>query len=172
MAKLKDPKVVPWKSLTTLIESEKLGPYGTFRGCTDGTWMAATPDTMEWQRTGALARGLMEHGVRSVVLGDLSEEWYLYSIAHEVENKTDVAINLRRYYPDDICSKMLEHYAKDIPDDIGGATLKRLFGDMLSEGQVYLPVRMLHRDLVNAGFPVVRYDIRWTPENTRPHGRY
>ncbi|KAI0314464.1 carboxylesterase [Amylostereum chailletii] len=169
---LRDPARVPWKAITKLIDSERLGSHGTFRGCSDGTWMACAPDAdaMTWQRMGGLAQGLREHGVRSIVLGDLSEEWYLYSIAHDVTSKQDIEQNLQRYYPEDITAKIMELYLKNVPEDASAEKLTRLFGYMLSEGQVHLPVRLLHRDLVEAGFPVVRYEIRWTPEQGRPKG--
>ena len=31
-------------------------------------------------------------------------------------------------------------------------------------------MRLLARDLLKAGFPVLRYEIRWTPEQVRPFG--
>ena len=148
---------------------EKLGLLGTFRGCLDGKWMSSSPDPMTWQRSGGLARGLLVHGVRSVVIGDLSEEWYLYSIAHPIEEKSDIVTNLNRYYSQDLTENMIKLY-KDLPDNAGAQAFTRQFGDILSDGQVHLPVRLLHRDLLNAGYPVLRYEIRWTPEQIRPKG--
>ena len=55
---------------------------------------------------------------------------------------------------------------------MGKEELERLYGRVLSEGQVHLPVRLFARDMVNAGFPVVRYEIRWTPEQVRPFGTF
>ncbi|KAA1466532.1 carboxylesterase [Dentipellis sp. KUC8613] len=166
---LKDEKKVPWETITSLITEEKLGLYGTFRGSMDGTWLSDTPDPMTWQRSGGLARGLLEHGVRSVVIGTVSEEWYLYSIAHPIKQKSDILTNMKRYYPEDVTEKLVKHYA-DLPEDSDPAAFQRLFGEMLSDGQVYLPVRLLHRDLQHHGYPVVRYEIRWTPEQLREKG--
>jgi hypothetical protein len=61
---------------------------------------------------------------------------------------------------------------KMLPEDAGVSEVERLFGQILSDGQVHLPVRLLARDLCNAGFPVLRYEIRWTPEQTRPKGKF
>ena len=47
--------------------------------------MGTTPGAMEWQRSGEFARGLAAHGVRSVVVGDLTQEWYLYALSHDVD---------------------------------------------------------------------------------------
>ncbi|KAI0032927.1 carboxylesterase [Vararia minispora EC-137] len=172
LSTLRDPKHVPWRRLTDLIDSEALGAHGTFRGAADGHWMSAEPGAMAWQRSGGLARGLAAHGVRSVVLGDLTEEWYLYAIAHPVETVADVKTNLLRYYPADVVEKLMDIYAGEgrIKERMTKEEVFRLFGDILSQGQVHLPVRLLHRDLLAAGFPVARYEIQWTPEQVRPLG--
>lgn len=124
---------------------------------------------MTWQRSGALARGLRARGVRSVVLGDLTEEWYLYSIAHLVRAPQDVRDNVRRYYPDHIADKMLACYSP-LREGAHVEEMERYMGEVLADGQVHFPVRLLARDLQNAGFPVLRYEIRWTPEQVRPFG--
>ncbi|KAI0068602.1 carboxylesterase [Artomyces pyxidatus] len=166
---LRDPIRTPWQSITELIDSESLGAYGTFRGCLDGNWLPDTPDPMTWQRTGGLARGFLEHGVRSVVIGDLSEEWFSYAMAHPITEQKDILQNLERYYPDGIAERMIECYG-NMPDGSKTAELQDWFGLVLSAGQVHLPVRLLHRDLWRAGFPVLRYAIEWTPEQWRPEG--
>jgi len=167
---LRDPERTSWRSITELINNENLGPYGTFRGCLDGTWLSDVPDPMTWQRTGGLARGLLEHGVRNVIIGDLSEEWYLYSIAQPITRKADIQENLERYYSLDMVQHMIEFYGRP-PDDAKVEELEKLFGAILSAGQVHLPVRLLHRDLLQAGFPAFRYTIKWTPEQARPNGK-
>jgi len=125
---------------------------------------------MAWQRTGGLARGLLEHGVHNVIVGDLSEEWYLYSIAHPIKHKADVQENLEKYYPL-MVQHMIDLYGRPpLADDAKVEELEKLFGVIASAGQVYLPVRLLHRDLLQAGFPTFRYTIKWTPEEARPNG--
>ena len=167
---LRDPRRTSWRSIIELISTEKLGSHGTFRGCLDGTWLSSVPDPMAWQRTGSLARGLLEHGVRNVIIGDLSEEWYLYSIAHPIKHKQDVQMNLERYYPPDVVQSMIDLYGRP-PDDAKVEELERLFGTILSTAQVHLPVRLLHRDLPQAGYPTFRYAIKWTPEQARRNGK-
>lgn len=173
---LKDPMQTPAESITKAIDDEVLGPYGTFRGTLDGVFLpfsdsnADPTDPMTWQRSGLLAKGLLEHGVRCVIVGDLTEEWYLYSIAHPIRKPSDIKDNLLRYYPEDIVTKMSKIY-RTPKEDESEEELMKLFGEMLSEGQVHLPVRLLARDLKQAGFPVCRYEIRWTPEQVRPKGK-
>jgi hypothetical protein len=168
---LRDPSKTSWQSITELIDSESLGAHGTFRGCLDGAWLSNSPDPMTWQRTGGLARGLLEHGVRNVIVGDLSEEWYLYSIAHPIKQKQDIQKNLERYYPADIVQNMIKVYW-NLPDDAEAEEFEKLFGVILGTGQVHLPVRLLHRYLLQENYPTFRYTIKWTPEQVRPKGKF
>lgn len=171
MSTLRDPEKIPYSTITHVIETDAIGvEYGTFRGCLDGTWLSYSPDPMTWQRSGGFAKALWDKGVRSVIVGDLTEEWYLYSIAHPLTSPKDIAPNLSRYYPDDVVQRMMGMY-KTLSDNATIPEIERLFGEMLSDGQVHLPVRLLARDLCNAGFPVLRYEIRWTPEQMRPKGQ-
>jgi len=167
---LRDPERTSWRSITELIDGEKLRPNGTFRGFLDGTWLSNVPGPTTWQRTGRLARSLLEHGVRNVIIGDLSEEWYLYSIGYPIKCKADIQGNLERYYPADIVQSMIDLYGIP-PDDAKIEELQELFGVIASAAQVYLPARLLHRDLLHAGYPTFRYTIKWTPEQLRPNGK-
>ena len=154
-----------------MIDSDVLGGYGTYRGALDGTdWLPADLDPMTWQRTGQFSRNLKRVGVKSLVVGDLKEEWYLYSIAHPIHTLDDIKHNLQRYYPDWFVEAWLKHYL--LPEgeekkEKNREDLTRLFGVILSDAQVHLPVRLLTRDLIANGFPVLRYEIRWTPEQNR-----
>ncbi|KAL0954085.1 hypothetical protein HGRIS_005232 [Hohenbuehelia grisea] len=167
---LKDPSSTPRDTITHAIETDALGTeYGTFRGCMDGQWMLESPDPMTWQRDGGLARGLRDKGVRSIVIGDLLEEWYLYSIAHPIPTPKDIVPNLERYFAPDLVQRMVELHRR-IPEGAPEKEAAKLFGEILSNLQVHLPVRIFARDLAKAGFPVLRYEIRWTPEQLRPEG--
>ncbi|KAJ4481216.1 Alpha/Beta hydrolase protein [Lentinula aciculospora] len=170
---LQDRSLVPASKICELIETDALGTeHGTFRGCEDdNSWMASSPDLMTWQRSGSLAANLTKKGIRSIVIGDLTEEWYLYSIAHPIHTAADVAVNLERYYPMDMVERMMGMYRK-LEENAGKDECGRLFGEILSDWQVHLPVRLFARDLYSAGFPVLRYEIAWTPEQHRPEGGY
>ncbi|KAH0583146.1 hypothetical protein H2248_011029 [Termitomyces sp. 'cryptogamus'] len=166
---LRDPLKVPWTSITHAIDTDMLDINGTFRGCLSDDWLPLSPDPVTWQRSGGLAHGLRARGVRSVVLGDLSEEWYLYSIAHPIPAPRDIVPNLSRYFPKDVAERLVGAWRK-IPEDAGTEEAEKLYGEILSCGQVHLPVRVLAEDLYNADFPVLRYVIEWTPEQNRIEG--
>jgi hypothetical protein len=124
---------------------------------------------MVWQRTG-FAHSLREKGIRSILVGDLTEEWMLYSIAHPIETPRDILPNLERYYPREMVKKLTKHYPT-LPENATSKESQKLFGEILSDSQVHLPVRMLVDHLHEANFPVLRYEIRWTPEQKRTEGK-
>ncbi|KAF8585883.1 carboxylesterase [Ramaria rubella] len=165
LSDLKDSSRTSWEHINRSVES--LGKYGTFRGASDGTFLPT--EEMEWQASGGFAKALKEKGVRSIVVGDLTEEWYVYSLSDPVSGPADLEENLKRYYPDEIVKRLLEAYGK-LPPNSGKDDYTRLYGRILSDGQVHLPVRLLHRDLLKHGFPILRYEIRWTPPQIRPKG--
>ncbi|KAI6164473.1 Alpha/Beta hydrolase protein [Pisolithus thermaeus] len=167
---LRDPARVPPETLMSVIGDNTVGvEHGTFRGCLDGEWMASDPDPMTWQRCGNLTRKLREKGVKGIAIGHLSEEWYLYSIAHPVDGPDDIFPNLLRYYPRPTVEKLMPMY-RSLPSSASAEEARKLMGDILSDGQVHLPVRLFARDFQLAGFPVFRYQIHWTPEQVRWNG--
>lgn len=180
---LKDQEKVPWQTITHLIETldaipgtNPRIPFGTFRGCLSQDWWGSDTELMEHQRSGRLARGLKEHGVQSVVIGDVEEEWYLYSLSQPVRTREEVEVGLRRYFPEGIVRGLMRDWEEKgrfeaVNEKDGEAAMwERVCGEMLSAMQVHLPVRMLARDLCDAEFPVVRYVIEWTPEQCRTGG--
>ncbi|KAF8836936.1 alpha/beta-hydrolase [Paxillus ammoniavirescens] len=170
LATLRDPTLVPATALMHVIETDSVGiENGTYRGCLDGSWLPVSPDPMTWQRSGQLALKLREKGVTSIAIGDLSEEWYLYAIAHPIHGPDDVFPNILRYYPRPIVENLVKMY-RTLPQSASADEAERLIGEILSDGQVHVPVRLFMRDFQNAGFPVFRYEIRWTPEQLRPKG--
>lgn len=135
---LRDSNKVPWESITSA--AEELIPYGTFRGCTDGEFLPN--DMMAYQASPEFASGLKSKGVKFLVVGDMRDEWYLYSIAHPITDWKSIGDNLRRYYPDAIVERILGHYGeagmglgKGKGKDVGREECEKMFGVMLSEGQ-------------------------------------
>jgi len=174
---IKDPVKVPMSLLTDVISSGKLGKDETFRPSSDGTFLPPSLDHMKWQRSGEFGNRLKEKGLRSVVIGEVSDEWFGYGLTHQIDTVAEVGPYLERYYPEEIVNGMLKHYNVKPGGKDEQRKAMRLMGRALSDGQVYLPVRILHRDLCQAGIPVLRYDIRWTPDQIRtqtkgyiPHG--
>ena len=169
---LRDPIKVPWTEITRVIETDVVAAQdGTFRGCLSGDWIHTSPGPMERQRNGDFARALRERGVQSIVVGEVVDEWYIYSLSHPISSPLDIVPNLKRYFPDAIVEKLMLCFKK-LPENASQKEAKELFGRMLSSVQVHIPIRLLHRDLLAAGFPVVRYLLEWTPEQLRHDGMF
>ena len=124
---------------------------------------------MERQRNGEFARGLRERGVQSIVVGEVMDEWYIYSLSDPISSPRDIIPNLTRYFPNAIVQRLTQCF-KTLPEDASQEEAKELYGRILSSAQVHIPVRLLHRDLLAAGFPVMRYLVEWVPEQLRPNG--
>ncbi len=160
---LRDPVKVPSMEIAKVIESEALGvEHGIFRACLSDDRIQTEPGPMERQRNGQFARGLRERGVQSVVVGEVSDEWYNYSFSHAISSPQDIGPTLRRYFPSSVSAKIIRCFDESKNE----AKAKLLFGSLLAAGLVHLPIRLLHKDLLAAGFPVMRYRIEWIPEPT------
>ena len=172
---------------------------GTFRGCSSIDWLPGNNagtneewDQVERQANGDLARGLRAAGVKKVVMGELSEEWYLYAIAHKypgdsesttlsspdatpIKQKEWATDVVARYIPRHLAEKYVTAYEFKISppyvneDDRSGLhAVETLAGYALSAAQVYIPVRILEKELELAGegVSVVRYVIDWAAEES------
>ena len=169
---LRDPVKVPCSHITKAIETGTLkAEYGTFRGCLSSDWMPASPGPMERQRSGVFARRLRDRGVKCIAIGDVVDEWYIYSLSNPIASPRDITPHLKRYISDAFVEKLVGCF-EPLPDDASGEEAMKLFGKILSCAQVHVPVRLLHRDLCAAGFPVLRYSIGWAPEQNCPQGMY
>lgn len=182
LSRLRDPSQVLTSELVRAIEALDKQALGVFRGCKAADWLfgAAEDGPVEWdvverQANGDLARGLRKAGLRSVVVGETSEEWYLYALSHaypsppgggggdrsseEMRWKVWAEDAVARYIPRPIARQFVEAYEACLsPTGVSSADHKesrihpaeRLAGLALSAAQVYVPVRRLERDLGRA----------------------
>lgn len=124
---------------------------------------------MEVQKSGDLGKRILEKGIKVVIMGDLSEEWYLYSIAHPIASEADILPNLERYFPRGIALRLMDAFPP-LKDGVTAEESKKRYGDIMACAQVHLPIRRLAQDLSTAGVPVLRYELQWTPESVRSLG--
>ena len=165
---LRDPVKVPWTAITKVIESEALGiEHGIFRACQSDDWVPTQFGLMDRQKSVKFARGLRERGVQNVVVGEVSDEWYIYSFAYQMSSPQDC----HRHFPDGTFWKLSSCF-KEISKDEDLEVAKAVLGQALSCILTHFPIRLLHRDLLEADFPVIRYRIEWTPEQLRPNGKF
>ena len=130
LAKLRDPAITPASKLTQIIETAQAGvENSTFRGTIEDFWLPGTPDVMAWQRNGGFAKALREKGLKSIIVGELTEEWYLYAIAHPVKSMDDIKLNMRRYYQEEFNKETLKFYPT-LSDGASEDECKRLLGEV------------------------------------------
>ncbi|GFZ43710.1 hypothetical protein JCM24511_01430 [Saitozyma sp. JCM 24511] len=166
LEELRDTTRYPTAKLIEAVQA--MGGLSTFRGVVgDDGWNRA--DEMAYQQSGGLAAGLKAAGVKCVIMGDVRDEDYFYSIVHPCQSAADVLPNLERYYTAE-ASRALRSAYPDLPADASPAECDRLQGRILSDGQVHLPVRLLAKDLVGGGMPVVRYAIEYVAANLGTKG--
>ncbi|KAF8335098.1 hypothetical protein F5887DRAFT_989925 [Amanita rubescens] len=103
------------------------------------------------------------------MVGELKDEWYIYSVSHPISSPQDVKRHLTKHFPERIVNRLMLCF-REISNDEDPEVAQRLFGQALSCALVHLPIRILQRDLLAAGFPVIRYLIEWTPEQLRHIG--
>lgn len=164
LSDLRDPTKFPAETfMNALLDGAVRAPYDTFRDTIDGVWVSPPPEMMEWQRSGNFARALKAKGVQYIIMGNLTEEWYVYGIIHPVSNMADITLNMERYYSAEVTAALLKCYPP-LPDNATKDEITKYMGTALSDAQVYVPLRILARDLANAGFPMLRYEIGWVPE--------
>ncbi len=114
---LRDPVKVPWTAITKVIESNALGiEHGIFRACLSDDWIPAETGLMDSQRSGNFARGLRGRGVQSIVVGEVSDEWYIYSVSHPMSSPQDCRRHLMRHFSDRIVRRLMSCF-KEIPED-------------------------------------------------------
>ncbi|WWD19393.1 hypothetical protein CI109_103853 [Kwoniella shandongensis] len=157
---LRDTSRYSTKQIITAVQN--MGELSTFRGVVgeDG-WVRA--DQIEYQRSGGLAKGLREAGVKCVIVGDVRDEDFFYKSVHPCKSLDDLVPNIARYYPYEQSERFLAAYPA-LPSDASPEQMDALLGRILADGQVHLPVRLLASDLAKHDFPVVRYAVEFVPE--------
>lgn len=89
---------------------------------------------------------------------------------HPATSVDELPANLGRYYPSSDARKLLATYPQ-LPSNATGTQIDTLFGRILSDGQVYIPVRQLARDLLAQNYPCVRFEISYLVESWKKQNR-
>ncbi|KAJ7788664.1 Alpha/Beta hydrolase protein [Mycena olivaceomarginata] len=122
---------VPASEITRVIETDALGTeYGTFRGCLDGKWLPTS-------------RNLWRGSARA-----LPKVYLVISLTNGISTQSRIPLIL----PTTLCRTSSGTIRAT-------EAAQKLFGEILSNSQVHLPVCILIRDL---------HDIRWGPPEDAP----
>ncbi|OCF41263.1 hypothetical protein I317_04921 [Kwoniella heveanensis CBS 569] len=146
----------------------------TFRQVQDGVFF---PKTKTWLYDGELAKEFKKRDM-ALYIGETMDEETLYRSTFTLKSVDDIKRGLIQYYSESVGEKMIdlylnqkikEPYGHPDPDPEIGFYAK-VFGDIVSDGQVRAPSRSLVRQLRNAGVPldhVHRYIVGWVPQLVR-----
>lgn len=155
----------------------------TFRAVTDGHFIS--PDIIKDIKTGKFAELMIAKGCPRILSGEVDHELIKYSLLNTPNTLEELPIQVENYYPRKVVPALLKAYgadkldpsSKDFKED-----LRKVYGAIISDGQVYSSARGLLSKLVEHGYPakeIFRYRIgfraHWLdahidPEINVPHG--
>ncbi|CAD6581306.1 MAG: hypothetical protein CYPHOPRED_001542 [Cyphobasidiales sp. Tagirdzhanova-0007] len=161
-----------------------MGQHNTFRPAYgQDEWLK---ELVMHQRSSTFAEGLQSAGVKSVLLTEVSEEQAFYRFSHPSTASPNVGEgwkeyntrayeellqNLNRYYQPSDAQALAKTYPI-LPPCATRGDIDGLLGQMLADGQVYIPTRQLARDLLLNGFPCIRLQTRFLSNLKRQSSPY
>lgn len=156
--KLETLRKISWKDLVASLKSLK---YHTFRPMTDDLFIHS--GMMEYCSSGAFAREFKKRKLR-VLIGEVRNEETLYSQYNAPKEPTVEAlkIQLANYYAPATVERILPHY--NLPQTQEVQAWATLFGEIIADGQVRAPSRLLVKQLVDHGAnlnDVWRYQVAY-----------
>lgn len=133
----------------------------TFRPVTDDLFIH--PGMYDYLHSQVFAAEFQRRDSR-LLIGEVRNEETLYSVYNSPEEPTLEALKMQisNYYAPQLTDRILEHYKLPDSDDLD--EWKRCFGNIISDGQVRAPSRVLVRALVANGVPlghIWRYHIAY-----------
>ncbi|ANB14637.1 carboxylesterase-lipase family protein [Sugiyamaella lignohabitans] len=152
--KLEKLRKVPFESLVKAIDGLD---RQTFRAITDTYFVS--PTLFDDIYSGKFGE-LVNTSGRSLMSGEVDNEWLIYSLTNAPDTVDELAAKIENYYPRPVTNALIKHYPTPKPDD--DDDLQKVFGDIVSDMQVYVSSRLLVNSLAKAGMTtdrVFRYRI-------------
>lgn len=148
--KLEKLREVPTDDLVASLDHLK---NHTFRPVTDDIFFHS--GMFEYIKSKTYADEFMRRNYR-LLIGEVRNEETLYSTYNSPDEPTLEALRLQisNYYSPELTDRILEHYKLPDTDDL--LEWKRCFGNIISDGQVRAPGRVLVRALAENGVPLER----------------
>ncbi|CAK9781357.1 carboxylesterase-lipase family protein [Cutaneotrichosporon oleaginosum] len=146
----------------------------TFRGVTDGAFVH--PEMYTRVVNGDFARRFGERGL-AVIIGETPQEEVMYGATNPPRSLNDIAVQLENYYNPAAARQLVACWP--LPSALQGLkpdepitekaqvdAVKRMFGDIVAHGQVYVSERALVRSLLQHCPPenVLRFRLAWKPK--------
>lgn len=104
-----------------------------------------------------------------IVIGEASNEAYLYSVLDTPKNEDELIIQLENYYPKKVVVPLRNLYGEESASTTSHSAeyYETYFGRIVSDGQVYASSRGYIKNLVDNGFPklnLFRYRVAYRPK--------
>lgn len=146
----------------------------TFRGVTDGAFVH--PEMYTRVVNGDFARRFGARGM-AVVIGETPQEEVMYGATNPPRTLDDIAVQLENYYNPAAARQLVACWP--VPSALKGLkpdepitqkeqvdAVKRMFGDIVAHGQVYVSERALVRSLLEhcPAENVLRFRVAWKPK--------
>ncbi|BFZ59943.1 hypothetical protein YB2330_000965 [Saitoella coloradoensis] len=158
LAKLRQ---VPATELIKLISQME---QHTFRGVTDDDFIDS--NLAEEQQNGTFAARFAKKEMK-IMIGEVENEESVYAAINPPKSSSDFLTELANYYGPEVAQKLITAYPP-LPTDPSREECSTLFGKIVSDVQVRVPIRMLVNDLVSGGVDrtsILRYRISFRPSS-------
>jgi carboxylesterase type B len=134
--------------------------HHTFRPITNNLFIY--PEIFDYYRNGLFAQEFKKRNLR-LFIGEVLDENILYTVINGPEaNFNSLELQVSNYYFASATARVLDHYGCPASDDV--QDWKRLFGQIIADGQVRAPSRYLVNNLLENGVTinnVWRYRINY-----------
>ncbi|KAG7835634.1 hypothetical protein KL942_005172 [Ogataea angusta] len=147
----------------------------TFRAVTDGHFIS--PNLIRDIRSGKHAKLLSEKGVR-ILIGEVDNELVKYSYLNTPQTVSELPLQVENYYPKIVVPTLMDLYGAEKLDENSPdfkEDLRKVYGAIISDGQVYASARGYINSLVQNGYPenhIYRYRIsfraKWLDQHISP----
>lgn len=140
----------------------------TFRAVSDNIFIANT--LLLDLKSGKFSKLLLQKKNFNIVIGEVANEPYLYSVLDTPTSQEELIVQLENYYPTAAVKEMIKLYPtvpNSLPEVEYHEQLRQLFGTIVADGQVYASSRGYVKNLVNNGFPkerIFRYKVSYRPK--------
>lgn len=136
----------------------------TFRAVTDGNFIS--PDIIKDLVSGKFAKMMVDRGIK-VLSGEVDNEGLKYSLLNTPQTIEDLPIQVENYYPRHVADELLKVYSADELDPADPdlkESLRKKYGAIIGDGQVYASQRGFLQKLVDNGYPedmIYRYRVSY-----------
>lgn len=155
-----------------LVDQINLMQNHTYRAVTDDDFVS--PDILKDIVSGHFGSLMKERGI-DLLIGETSNEGAKYATFNSPKSIPDLKVQVLNFYPENVCETLFgDLYDLNFNENENGFQdrVKSLFGEIVSDGQVYASSRGFLNLIVKGGFPeskIYRYRVDFLNDYYKPH---